>query len=259
VAAADTLNRLLARHGRTYADEAGITLRNRPAPLFQLLVLALLLSARISDRIAVAAARALFGHGCTDARRMADATWQQPVGADGAGPNDPDAESTSTYLGETAELVLDRYDGDLRRLRRRADGDPATVARLLQECKGIGRLGADIFCREAQRVWPELRPFADRAALKVAADLGLPDAPDRLARLHGDDDLTVVSAALLRAKLSKDLDVLRRGDDAAAPTDTQLATMTRGDLYDLARQIDVAGRSAMNRAELEAAVRDATS
>ncbi|MFE0877827.1 hypothetical protein ACFW4X_23735, partial [Streptomyces smyrnaeus] len=44
---------LLKRHGRTYADEAGITLRDTPQPLYQLLVLSLLLSARIRSDIAV--------------------------------------------------------------------------------------------------------------------------------------------------------------------------------------------------------------
>jgi hypothetical protein len=41
---------LLDRHGRTYAAEAGIRLRDAPAPLFQLLCLSLLLSARIRRR-----------------------------------------------------------------------------------------------------------------------------------------------------------------------------------------------------------------
>jgi hypothetical protein len=48
---------LLGRHGRTYAEEAGIRLADRPAPLYQLQVLALLLSARIRAAVAVAAAR----------------------------------------------------------------------------------------------------------------------------------------------------------------------------------------------------------
>ena len=38
---------LLARHGRLYAEDAGIRLADRPGPLYQLLVLATLLSAPI--------------------------------------------------------------------------------------------------------------------------------------------------------------------------------------------------------------------
>jgi len=48
---------LLDRHGVTYAEQARIRLADRPSALYQLLVLATLLSARISADVAVAAAR----------------------------------------------------------------------------------------------------------------------------------------------------------------------------------------------------------
>ena len=41
---------LLNRQRRTYTAQAGIRLRNTPAPLYQTLVLAILLSARIKAR-----------------------------------------------------------------------------------------------------------------------------------------------------------------------------------------------------------------
>jgi hypothetical protein len=47
---------LLDRYGRSYAADAGIRLADKPGPLYQLLVLATLLSARISADVAVAAA-----------------------------------------------------------------------------------------------------------------------------------------------------------------------------------------------------------
>ena len=50
---------LVDAHGETYAEEAGIRLRDTPQPLYRLLVLAHLLSARIKGSIAVASARAL--------------------------------------------------------------------------------------------------------------------------------------------------------------------------------------------------------
>ena len=51
-----TARKVLDTFGRSYADAAGIRLRDTPAPLFQLLCLSLLLSARIRADIAVAAA-----------------------------------------------------------------------------------------------------------------------------------------------------------------------------------------------------------
>lgn len=64
---------VLAGHGRTYSDEAGIRLADQPATLFQLLVLTLLLSARIGAGVAVAAAAALRAAGWTTPQCMRDA------------------------------------------------------------------------------------------------------------------------------------------------------------------------------------------
>ena len=69
------------RHGETFAEQAGIRLDDKPGPLYQLYVLALLLSARISSGIAVAAATELFKDGLRSARAMAEASWQRPVPA----------------------------------------------------------------------------------------------------------------------------------------------------------------------------------
>src|SRR4051812_16282943 len=155
----DTILRaLLAKAGTTYAEQAGIRLADKPAPLYRLLVLATLLSTRINADIAVAAARELVRAGMGTAARMADATWQQRVDALGRAHYKRYDESTATALGEGAELALDRYRGDLRRLRGEADGDPDRVRELLTEFPRLGPVGADIFCREAQQVWPSLRP-----------------------------------------------------------------------------------------------------
>ncbi len=55
--------RLLRQAGTTFADEAGITLRDEPKPLFQLLALAMLASKPISAEVAVAAASEVFCSG----------------------------------------------------------------------------------------------------------------------------------------------------------------------------------------------------
>ncbi|MEE1755327.1 endonuclease [Streptomyces sp. SP18CS02] len=198
-----TVRVLLTEHGRTYAEEAGIHLRDTPQPLFQLLVLADLLSARIRAATAVDAARALFAAGMRDARRMRDATWQQRVDALGEGHYRRYDERTATQLGEGAELVLDRYGGDLRRLRAEADGDRDEVRTLLREVPGIGPAGADIFLREVQGVWPELAPCLDSKALEGAKRLGLPEDPAELAGLVEAAGLPRFAAALVRAALDR--------------------------------------------------------
>ncbi|MET8742322.1 endonuclease [Streptomyces sp. NPDC004728] len=213
--ARDTVDALLVRCGTTYAAEAGIRLRNTPQPLYQLLVLSDLLSARIRASVAVSAARALFAHGMRSPRRMAAATWQQRVDALGEGGYRRYDERTATQLGEGAQLLLADYGGDLRRLREEADGDLDALRAGLRRTPGIGPAGADIFVREVQAVWPEVAPFVDGKALQGAERLGLPASPAKLVELveraepagsAGPADgrgVAVLAAALVRAALDK--------------------------------------------------------
>ncbi|MER5969483.1 endonuclease [Streptomyces sp. NPDC002055] len=201
----DLVRALLDRCGRTYAAEAGISLRNTPAPLYQLLVLSLLLSARIRAETAVSAARALFAAGMRSPRAMARATWQQRVDALGDGGYRRYDERTATQLGDGADLLLREYGGDLRRLREGSGGrDGADPARRLREVPGIGPTGVHIFLREAQAVWPEFRPYLDRKALDGARRIGLPASAQELSALVDEEDLPRLAAALVRVALGKD-------------------------------------------------------
>jgi hypothetical protein len=194
---------LLDRYGTTYAAEAGITLRDKPAPLYQLLVLTTLLSVRISARIAVAAARELFRAGWRTPRAMADSTWQQRVDALGRAHYVRYDESTARALGDGAALVLDRYHGDLRAIRPETRADLPGLRSALTGFPRIGEVGADIFCREAQEVWPGLRPYFDRRATDAARRLGLPADPGRLAAEVSASDVGRLAAALVRADLDR--------------------------------------------------------
>ncbi|MCL6670404.1 endonuclease [Streptomyces panaciradicis] len=208
----DVVRELVRAHGRTFPEEAGITLRDTPQPLYRLLVLALLLSARIRGSIAVDTARELYEAGLRDPRRMAGAGRQRRVDALGRGGYRRYDERTATQLGDGAELLTERWGGDLRRVRKAADGDVGELRRLLREFPGLGPAGADIFLREVQRVWPEVAPFLDRKALDGAGRLGLPTDPDRLVKLAGDTDPAALAAGLVRAALDKNVteDSLRR-------------------------------------------------
>ncbi|RDI46677.1 endonuclease [Nocardia mexicana] len=201
----DVVRVLLDRAGTSYAAEAGITLADKPAPLFQLLVLAKLLSTRISAEIAVAAARELNSSGYRTPQRVADADWQELVDALGRAHYKRYDESTATRLGENAALLLDKYDGDLRRLADEADRDPRRLAELLQQFKGIGPVGADIFLREVQDVWTWVRPHFDERARKGAEQLHLPTDPHALDDLGPRGRDADFAAALVRISLDREL------------------------------------------------------
>lgn len=199
----DLARTLLERHGQTYAEESGIRMRDTPQPLYQALVLAHLLSARIRASVAVASARALFDAGLRSPRRMADATWQDRVDALGAGGYRRYDERTSTQLGDAAELLLEEYGGDLRRMRDASGGDLEELRGALRKVPGLGSAGSDIFLREVQGVWREISPYLDGKAVQGAERLGLPTDSGKLARLVEEDDVTAFASALVRASLDK--------------------------------------------------------
>lgn len=198
---------LLERHGLTFTREIGIAVaENAPAPLFQALCLSLLFSAPIRAPVAVNAMRALLDAGWTTANHMARSSWQARVRVlNDAGYARFD-EKTSTMLGDASNLLIERYGGDLRRLRQRAERKPAEERRLLEEINGIGDVGVDIFFRDVQAAWPELRPFADRKALDGAGRIGLPARAADLAELVGEQDFPRLVTALVRMELAGDSD-----------------------------------------------------
>jgi endonuclease III len=192
---------VVRRYGRTYAEEAGIRLADRPAPLYQLLVLATLLSTRIRAGVAVAAARQLFAAGYRSPQAMQAASWQDRVDALGRGHYRRYDERTARMLGDSAGLCLEGWKGDLRRLHGQAPGDVARLRGLLVEFPGIGPTGADIFLREAQLVWPDVGPYLDRKVAAGAQRLRLPAAPGPLAALVDREDVPRLAAALVRVSL----------------------------------------------------------
>ncbi|GAA4328578.1 endonuclease [Klenkia terrae] len=197
----ETADAVLERYGTTYAADAGIRLADTPAPLWQLLVLAELLSARIDAGIAVAATTELLDAGLTTPDHMLEASWQDRVDALGRGHYRRYDERTSRQLGDLATQVRDRSDGDLRRLDTEIDGVADRVAVELQKFPGFGPTGAQVFLREAQAVWPWLRPHLDDRALRGAERVGLPTDRPALADLVGGDDLARFTAGLVRVSL----------------------------------------------------------
>lgn len=101
--------------------------------------------------------------------------------------------------------MSERYCGDLRRLRAAADGDPARVRELLVEFPRLGPVASDIFVREVQDVWPELRPALDARSLAGAERLGLPTDPVELAALVPAERIAEFAAGLVRVSLDRHL------------------------------------------------------
>lgn len=196
---------LLDRHGQTYADELGLDVRKgTPSALFGLLLFAVLSSARIRSTNAIDGTRALLDAGWSSAGKLAKTSWddrRRVLNENGYARYD---ERTASMLGDLVQQVQDRYGGDLRRLRKQADGDVKQMKAALEDLKGLGPVGADIFLREAQACWTELRPYVDKRAKQAAGKLGLPRKGEELAALVPEDQLARLVVALVRSSLEDD-------------------------------------------------------
>jgi endonuclease III len=198
------VKRLLSNAGTTYAEEAGIRLKDKPMPVFQLLVLCMLASKPIDAAIAMQAARELFRAGLRTPQAVLDAERATMIRAFGRAHYVRYDESSATRMVDIAAMVRDEYGGDLRRLADRSDRDVKAAARLLQRFKGIGETGADIYLREVQDIWTWVRPYFDERAARAACDLGLPGDPGKLSELAPRGNAKL-AAALVRVSLNDNL------------------------------------------------------
>ncbi|NBC94876.1 MAG: hypothetical protein GVY27_00825 [Deinococcus-Thermus bacterium] len=208
---------LLARHGRTFADELDIPLAaGTPEALFRWLVASILYSARIDARIATRAAAGVAEAGWTTAEALAASAVDERIAVLDRAQYTRYDERAARLLGEAAEHVRDAYDGDLRRLREAAGCDAKAEQRLLNDVPGLGPTGVKIFCREVQAAWDELHPFCDTKAWGAAKALELARSVKELASLVPPDDFPRLVAALARCALAHDEDTVRAAARADA-------------------------------------------
>ena len=194
----------MARVGTTYAEEAGIRLRDKPMPLFQLLILCMLASKPVDATIAMRAARELSRAGLRTPRAMTDAERPTLIHAFGRAHYVRYDESSATRAVAIAAAVTEEYGGDLRRLAVAGGQDIDETTRLLKQFTGIGDTGAAVFLREVQDIWTWVRPYFDERATTTAAELGLPGDPAKLAALAPRRSATL-AAALVRVSSNGDL------------------------------------------------------
>jgi len=196
----DIVDRLIAGQGTLFSEGMGLDLtRDSAKNYFGWLVGCTLLASRISSGLAEQAGRALNDQGFLDPDRLAGAEYWDVVRCLNENGYARYDESTAGYIQETAKMTLDRYDGDIRGM---LDPDPDTVLDRLQQAKGVGKVGANIYAREAQIVWDVFYPRLDGPAAKEAEALGLTTDHGALASMAGSRArFTRLAAALTRAAL----------------------------------------------------------
>lgn len=195
-----TVRALLDRHPRGYvAEETGFTVTATAAGLFRLLCLSVPADDPAPSREAVEATRALPARRWDSAPEMSK-TGDRERAEVIAQAGYRHAGRAARLLGAATRMVVHRYGGDLRNLRRAAGGDHGRLVDLPAEIPGMDEAGRAVFLREAQMFWPEAGPFMDRHAVRAAERLHLPSDGGTLlrdvARGGGHEELSWLVGAL---------------------------------------------------------------
>ncbi|MDT0345470.1 hypothetical protein [Streptomyces litchfieldiae] len=197
---------LLGRYGRgSFAEDAEIHLKQSPHSMFQLLQLAALTDARVDPDTAVHTFTALRGQRLSTAGQVLGA-GSGPIAQTlaEAGYPEGDRKRITTAMTDAALHLQEEHGGDLNELREDAGRDPARERDLLGHFAGVNGDVIDAFCREAQLIWDELGPFADKKALDAASRLGLGEDTAALRSLVREDrEFVRLVDALVRVRHDK--------------------------------------------------------
>jgi endonuclease III len=171
----ETLERLLASHGRLFSEALGIDLSNRePRELFRWFLASMLFGMRITESVAVRTYRAFVRHGLDTPEALAEADFGELLDIMAEGHYVRYDGITSRKTQEAARRLLAEYEGDLNRLHDDAAGPDDLVARLTA-FRGVGPVTAGIFLRELRGIWEKADPPPGHLAQLAASHLGIGD------------------------------------------------------------------------------------
>jgi hypothetical protein len=200
------------RMGRGFAEACGFSVLANPGSLFQILYLSMLLANDRNYQRAVRTAKVLRDRGWASAAQLAASPREERVGLIKTAGHRRDAGELAGMVGDLAQKIVDRYRGDLRRLRTDAKRDPARERDLLKQLPGINDRVVVLFFQEVQVVWPEVGPFVDRRALAAARKLDLGRSVADLSALAGSresEKLAWLAGALALVDLENRYDEVR--------------------------------------------------
>ncbi|PYH42811.1 uncharacterized protein BP01DRAFT_124099 [Aspergillus saccharolyticus JOP 1030-1] len=166
-------------------------LQGSPDTLLAMVIDAMLKSRPISHDLSQRAVNHLIEVGFHDIQKLSESSWEERAMALKDGGYNRYREQGSTNLGEMANLINDKYEGDLNNLLRKANNDRNKTRQLIKEIKGLGDLGADLFLNNVQSVWPSMAPFIDRRSLETADKVGLGTDLDAIYAELGRDSVSM--------------------------------------------------------------------
>ncbi|MCK4487148.1 MAG: hypothetical protein KAU38_10355 [Desulfobacterales bacterium] len=159
-----------------YSEELGIALeRGDDGEYFKWFLASLLFGGRISETIAENTYRTFARHGLLTPRKILDAGWEflvNPIMRDGGYVRYDGRKSTQIL--RDCEMLLDQYEGSLKKLHDMSDSNADLEAELLA-FYGVGPVTANIFLRELRPYWrkadPKPLPIVNEVAKRIGLDL----------------------------------------------------------------------------------------
>lgn len=175
------VKRLMEDWGGRFSTELGIDLESgHSEELFKWFLASILFGTRIGQNVAMQTYREFEGRSAVTPDDILRTGWDGLVEILDAGGYVRYDYKTATKLLEIAEMLNERYGGDLNRLHEEAR-DPRDLELKLTEFKGVGPVTVNIFLRELRGVWQKADPLPGALAVAAARSLGF-------TKLEGRDD-----------------------------------------------------------------------
>jgi endonuclease III len=155
---------------QSYSEELGLDL-TRSEVRFKWFLASILFAKRISAEIAKKTYRRFEQDGLTTPEKILAAGWDRLVEVLDSGGYVRYDFSTASNLLKIMEDLKEKY-GDLEELHRKSNS-PKDLERRLQEFKGVGPVGVNVFLRELRGIWEKAKPKPSKMAIKIGWRIGL--------------------------------------------------------------------------------------
>ncbi len=161
----DALSRL-----ENYSEELGLDL-TKPEDRFKWFLTSFLFAKRISAKVAKETFLQFEQEEITSPEAILEAGWDQLVEVLDSGGYTRYDFSTATNLLGIAKALREKF-GNLEKLHEESSNSKDLEKRL-QEFKGVGPVGVNIFLRELRGTWEKAKPPPSPIALSKAKKIGL--------------------------------------------------------------------------------------
>ncbi len=155
---------------QSYSDELGLDL-TKPEDRFKWFLASVLFAKRISAETAKKTYLYFELEKLTSPDAILQAGWNRLVEVLDSGGYTRYDFSTATKLLGIAKTLKEKY-GSLERLHAESSS-PSDLENRLQEIKGVGPVGVNIFLRELRGIWEKAKPTPSPMAMLTAQRIGL--------------------------------------------------------------------------------------